>query len=290
MNFHIRDFIKSPHINHPFYVLIGESTAYSFSPDIHNQALTHLNQSGKYFSLNIPIQDFGLLSELFKRPHFLGGNITIPYKKKILQLIGNHSSEVDCLGAANTIVRSEDNNLKLFNTDIVGFKQPLINAGFDTLKGEALVFGSGGASLSVVKGLVDLGISKIFLVSRNPDAIADDFLRNSTTILDYFSIFEHLTQDPIIVVNATPLGMTFGKTSSPLSVQDMELLSPQIVYDLVYNPPVTPFLKYAQEISAQLVLNGLPMLIYQAGESFKLWTGKKMPFDNIFAMLDGPVK
>lgn len=204
----------------------------------------------------------------------LGANVTIPHKEAVCGLAEERAPEVRATGAANTLVRTET-GWRAHNTDITGFLGPLADDDLDGL--EATVLGAGGAARAVVYALLTaFAPTRLTIASRRPaqaEALA-------TSLRDYDAhralAVASLPDAPSarLVVNATPLGMHGMEDLSP---QPHASLGPgQIAYDLVYRPAQTRFLREAQAGGARTI-GGLPMLIGQAAESYRLWTGRDMP-------------
>lgn len=198
-----------------------------------------------------------------------GLNVTIPYKQQVMSFLDELDPEAAQTGAVNVIkiIRSEDEKpyLKGYNTDLIGFREsirPLLEnlkndeTGNNNLK--ALVLGTGGASKAVIYGLKQLGVD-ITLVSRN----AGD------GIITYVDLTKEIYKSHRVIVNTTPLGM-FPEVNSCPDIDYSEISERHLLYDVVYNPDSTLFLKKGNERGA-VVMNGLQMLHLQALEAWKIW-------------------
>lgn len=139
--------------------LIGGKLGHSYSPMIHSKF-------GSYTYELCEVGEDGLES-LLKNEEYGGFNITIPYKKKVMELCDELSDTARAIGSVNTVLRSEDGRLKGYNTDYFGFQYLLEVTGIDVKGMKCLVLGSGGASLTVQAVLADLGASEVVVISRH---------------------------------------------------------------------------------------------------------------------------
>ena len=164
------------------------------------------------------------------------------------------------IGAVNVVkIIHGENGLSLhgFNTDYIGFRESLVNVLNEDVK-NALILGTGGSSLAVARGLTDLGI-KYLMVSRTPD-------RGQ---LNYLDLDNYIISNNKLIVNTTPLGM-FPDIEEAPGIPYSFLSKDNILFDLVYNPSETKFLKYGKEIGCK-TKGGIEMLHIQAKEAWKIW-------------------
>ena len=193
-------------------------------------------------------------------PSLKGFAVTIPYKEKIIPYLDHISEEAKEIGAVNSVKIEYSHSgsiLTGYNTDILGFKESLLQF-IPTPPTQALLLGTGGASKAVRHALVSLGI-KVFTVSRTP---------HSPSEISYDQVACFLPNTPLII-NATPVGMWPHITDCP----DIpyHLLTPNhYLFDLIYNPGITEFMHRGKQQGAQ-IKNGLQMLYLQADYSWKLW-------------------
>ena len=252
-----------------FACLIGEKTDYSLSPLMHNSSASYHKLDFNYFGLDVKKDEFSLINEVLSHPLCKGINITIPYKNRILDFIDVQDDLVQGLNAANVVFK-KDGKLLATNTDVSGFQYPLKKMiDFKSVK-TAFIFGSGGASRAAKFGLKKMGINDAFIVSRNP----------KENDLSYSNWIDSVKPKEAILVNGSPLGMTSLKNESPISLQQLEKVSPLICYHLIYKPAETLFLSHAKSLGFKTI-NGLEMLIKQGSESFKIWNGLDFPFEKI---------
>ena len=224
------------------YGLIGYPLGHSFSISYFNQKFADEKINAKYE--NYEISDIDQLPEILdKFPDLRGLNVTIPYKEKVIPFLDN-----------NTI-------LKGYNSDVIGFTQsiePMLDKKWHK---KALILGTGGASKAINYGLKSLGIETVF-VSRyeRPDTI------------QYDKITPEVVKEYNVIVNCTPLGM-YPKTEECPQLPYEAMDNHTILYDLIYNPDQTLFMRKGAEHGAD-VKNGLEMLLLQAFASWEFWHGK----------------
>src|SRR5690606_19301609 len=238
------------------YGLIGRNISYSFSKAYFEDFFEKNNLPHTF--INFDIADISKLPEIISQytPHLKGLSVTIPYKKKVLQYLDAIDEQALAIGAVNSIKIDEHQNLIGYNTDVYGFKKSLEKHLFGQKK--ALVLGSGGASLAVRYVLESLEIS-YWVVSRF----------SSEEVLAYKDLNAQLLGEYQLIINCTPLGSGMNIEEFPLL--PYKFLTPQhLLFDLVYNPSETLFLKKGKEQGARVV-NGLEMLFYQAEKSWELW-------------------
>jgi shikimate dehydrogenase len=245
------------------YGLIGYPLGHSFSVGYHNQRFADEGINAKYINFEITSID-DLPEVLNSNPELKGLNVTIPYKEKVLQFLDYISPEARAIGAVNVIkVIHHDNKtiLKGYNSDVIGFTKS-IEPMLDDYHKKALILGTGGASKAIAYGLKSLGLETVY-VSRyeRPDTI------------QYESITPDVVKEYNVIVNCTPLGM-YPKTEECPKLPYEAMDQHNILYDLIYNPDETLFMKRGAQYGAQ-TKNGLEMLLLQAFASWEFWNGKE---------------
>jgi shikimate dehydrogenase len=204
-----------------------------------------------------PISSIDALPVLINSNPFLKGlNITIPYKEQVLPYLFQQSEVVRKIKACNCI-KIENGNLIGYNTDVTGFEVSLKKQ-LSSKHKEALILGTGGAAKAVEYVLSKLGI-KFKHVSRSASAQNFSYAQLTPLVLE-----EHT-----LIINTTPLGMYPNADECP-PIPYQWLSEKHYLFDVIYNPAKTLFLKKAEEYGAS-VQNGLDMLIIQADESWKIW-------------------
>jgi shikimate dehydrogenase len=247
------------------YGLIGKSLQHSFSKDYFQKKFANqkVDADYRFFEMDELID----LHDLFEsEPNLKGLNVTIPYKRIVVNQLDELSPIARITGSVNVVKRIDQQGrktLKGFNTDARAFE----NSIKPMLKGRkelrALILGSGGAAHSVAYVLRKMGIY-FYFVSRKPQKVET---------MSYSWITPKTMQEYRLIINTTPIG-TFPKVSEKPDILYEELTSEHILYDLVYNPPETLFLKEGKTRGAQ-IKNGYDMLKIQAEESWKIWQSRK---------------
>jgi len=272
--------------------VIGYPLGHSLSPVIFQAAFDAAGIAAQYETWETaPDQLEGRLNAL-RGDDFLGANVTIPHKEAVVPHLDRLDETAQLIGAVNTIAH-EGGGLVGYNTDVAGFARALReDAGFDAKGKRAGIIGAGGAARAVALSLVRSGASIILLTGRTPkrlDKLVVDLreLEGVGTTITWThwgdGVFMTVLPSCELLVNCTPVG-TKGSDTEGHSPIDAQWLPEQgIVFDLVYNPPETPLLKSAKERGLKAV-SGLGMLVYQAAESFRLWTGQEAPVEKMLAI------
>ncbi|MDE5784697.1 MAG: shikimate dehydrogenase [Prevotella sp.] len=245
------------------YGLIGYPLGHSFSISYFNQKFTDEGINAKYLNFEIPSIE-NLIEVLDLNPELKGLNVTIPYKEKVMEYLDFISPEARAIGAVNVIrVTHEGSNVKLkgFNSDVIGFTQS-IEPMLEKHHQKALILGTGGASKAINYGLKSLGLETVYVSRfRRPETIC------------YEDITPEVVKEYNVIVNCTPVGM-FPKTEECPNLPYEAMNENNILYDLIYNPDETLFMKRGAERGAS-VKNGLEMLLLQAFASWEFWNGKE---------------
>ena len=238
------------------YGLIGYPLSHSFSKRYFTEKFTNEQKAGHFYEL-FPLEKIEALPDLLKRlPQLKGLNVTIPYKEMVIPFLDEIDAAAKSIGAVNTI-KILNGKLKGFNTDVYGFEKSLLNISEEALPKQALILGTGGAAKAVAYVLNQLNIS-FLKVSRGEKGD-----------LRYSDIDASLLQSHPLIVNTTPLGMS-PKTETCPDLPYQHLNEANVLYDLVYNPEKTLFLKRGTEQFCK-VKNGLEMLHLQAEKAWEIW-------------------
>ena len=239
--------------------LIGYPLGHSFSKNFFNEKFNSENINAEYVNFEIPTID-ELPNILLSNPDLMGLNVTIPYKEQVIPYLDELDPDAATIGAVNVIkIRKQKGKIKLigYNSDIIGFTdslEPMLEAHHK----KALILGTGGASKAIFHGLKKLGVEAKF-VSRT--ARKDMFTYEDLTpeIMDEYKI----------IVNCTPVGM-YPRANEYPNIP-YECLTPNhLLYDLLYNPDTTLFMKKGADHGA-VVKNGLEMLLLQAFAAWDIW-------------------
>lgn len=239
--------------------LIGEKLSHSQSPQIHEDIMRQRGIEGTYEILELSKDSFAQDFNTLKKSDYRGLNVTIPYKESVLPLLDDISEQAKYIGAVNTI-QFQNGKAKGYNTDYNGFISLLDHNHVDVKKKAAVILGSGGVAKAVVKGLLDLGIFDLTIVSRGKQ----NFHGNYTVSYEFFKEAKVKSD---LLINCTPVGMYPNTEVSPV---DKESINAEVVIDMIYNPPKTLLLKYAEELGLQAI-NGSLMLREQAEKAQDIW-------------------
>lgn len=242
------------------YGIIGRPLGHSFSPGFFNEKFKNENIDAVYEKFELP-QIEALQEVLASTPELCGFNVTIPYKQQVMEYLDEISDEARAIGAVNVVRifhEGKKTRLKGYNSDIIGFTrsiEPLLNP----YHKKALILGTGGASKAIEYGLKNLGLETL-KVSR----------RAIQGTIQYEQITPELIKEYNVIVNCTPVGMYPHVEECPaLPYEAMD--DHTLLYDLIYNPDETLFMKKGLENGA-VVKNGLEMLLLQAYVSWEFWT------------------
>ena len=258
----------------PVAAVLGHPINHSKSPKLHNYWLSLFNIDGYYRPLDIDPRYFENSVRALSGLGFVGANVTIPYKEKVLKIADKISDRAAIIGAANTLTFLQDGSIYADNTDGYGFLQNIKCKYNDWTAGEgtSVVFGAGGASRAILGALIEDGANEVILANRTrsrADQLRSDF-GAKIKVVDWMKVQNYLS-DASTVINATSLGMD-GKADLPIPLQGLNKNT--LVTDIVYTPLNTPLLENAAKRGCRTV-DGLGMLIHQAIPGFERWFGVK---------------
>ena len=243
------------------YGLIGYPLGHSFSVTYFNEKFQSENIDAEYVNFEIPrIEDFPEV--VTENINLCGLNVTIPYKEQVIPYLDELDPDTAKIGAVNVIkiIRQGKAKVKLvgYNSDIIGFTQsiePLLQPHHT----KALLLGTGGASKAVFHGLANLGIESLYVSRSKRDA----------ETLTYADLTPEVMAEHTIIVNCTPVGM-YPKVDFCPDIPYEQLTPQHLLYDLLYNPNETLFMKKGRAQGAT-VKNGLEMLLLQAFAAWEIW-------------------
>ena len=243
--------------------LIGYPLGHSFSVPYFTRKFREEKIEAEY--RNFPMENIGDFEDLVKRePKLVGLNVTVPHKQRIIPYLDVLHPTARSIGAVNTIFfcrKEERLSLLGYNSDVIGFERSLkehLKEGHN----QALVLGTGGSSKAVKFVLSELGIA-YQMVSR----------QRGKGLLAYDQLDKKIMGSHTLIINTTPLGM-FPEVETNPNIPYKEITSRHLLFDLVYNPEETRFLRQGKEQGASIV-NGSDMLIYQAEGSWEIWNKKR---------------
>ena len=254
--------------------LLGYPLGHSFSRAFFNKKFAEEGIDAEYLNFEVPSAEM-LMQVIEAHPNLRGLNVTIPHKQAVIPFLDELSDEARAIGAVNVIritrpsaphdLASSRPHLKGFNSDIIGFMdsiRPLLQPHHK----RALVLGTGGASKAVCRGLEKLGIEWRYVSRRRSDTVSPE------SPFTYSDITPALLADYTVIVNCTPLGMHPRIDSAP-EIPYAALSPRHLLYDLVYNPDITLFMREGRRFGA-VVKNGLEMLHRQAIASWEFWNSE----------------
>ena len=263
--------------------VIGNPVSHSRSPLMHNAALKALNRDGVY--LPFEVDDVASFVCDFVHPrtkkldwNLRGLSVTIPHKLSIIPFLEVVDATAKTIGAVNTVV-VEGDGLHGYNTDVIGAMKPLDEM-IDVKGARVAVVGAGGSARAVCYGLKERG-ARVTIYARDlkkAQPLADEF--NARTAL-----LESFEGEADVVINCAPIGMRdHSEGRSPIAAETLKGV--KLVYDLIYTPEETALLRDAKQAGCQ-TLGGLAMLVGQATEQFRLWTGVDAPVDVMWRAVRG---
>jgi shikimate dehydrogenase len=259
------------------FALLGDPVAHSKSPLMHAAAFRAMGLPHTYEAIRVTADELPAFVEALRDGTFAGLNVTVPHKIRaagLADVLRTHGTT-----AANTLVRDDDARILAFNTDVPALHSQLTKlAGSDQpwLAGRSLVLGSGGAARAAIQALLDLGAKDIAVRARTPGPlVTQSWLPSAES--------EARTQ---VIVQASSAGMA-GAAPGDVAAEAVawDAVPPSaIALDVVYAPPVTPFLEAAERRGLR-VTNGLGMLATQGAVALDLWLGRVPPLEVMLAAL-----
>ena len=269
--------------------VVANPIKHSISPFIHNAAFEQTGVNGVYVAWEISQDDLKATVENIRRYNMFGINLSMPYKQAVIPFLDELTPAAQMIGAVNTVV-NQNGKLIGYNTDGKGFFMSLPSF---VIKGKKmLILGAGGAATAIIVQAVLEGADEIFVFTRQTsfERVSQQMKQIQQAASTKISVLpleqRELLQEKLnvsaLLVNGTSLGM--DEKTSPVP-DTIRLSKSLLVADVIYQPFETPFLKWAKKQNVQVV-NGLGMLLYQAAEAFKLWTGKDMPTKEIWQALE----
>jgi len=260
--------------------LIGNPVSHSLSPAMHNAAFESLGLDYTYIAFEI--DEAHLLDTVvaFKQIGVVGFNVTSPFKSSIIRYLDGMSSEAEKIDAVNTVVNQNDRFVG-YNTDVFGAIRTLENSKI-RIKDECfLIIGGGGAAKALAYAI---------LKEKGKVIISNRTYENAKKIADRFENYGEIDAVPMgkelyklfdkikVVVNCTPVGMAPNENNMP--IEPTLIRKDMAIFDLVYSPPETMFMKEAKKRGAKTI-SGLDMLVYQGAAAFELWLGRKAPVETM---------
>jgi len=260
--------------------IVGYPIKHSLSPTLHTLLAKKYDLNFVYLAFEIMPENFKFIKNAVVTLDICGLNVTIPYKEKIIPYLDELDKEAKYIGAVNTVV-NKNSKLVGYNTDIYGVTKSLENVNVENE--EAVVIGCGGVSKAIICAFEELGVKKVYIydIDKNKTQQIKEKFGNFVDILKQKDV-NNVVSNVKIVVNATPLGMKEDDLP-PFDLQKIK--KEHIVYDVVYNRE-TELISFAKSVGCEKVINGVEMFVYQAEQSFFLWTGVKPDTKFMFKLMN----
>jgi shikimate dehydrogenase len=260
--------------------IVGYPIKHSLSPTLHTLLAKKYDLNFVYLAFEILPENFKFIKNAVVTLDICGLNVTIPYKEKIIPYLDELDKEAKYIGAVNTVV-NKNSKLVGYNTDIYGVTKSLENVNVENE--EAVVIGCGGVSKAIICAFEELGVKKVYIydIDKNKTQQIKEKFGNFVVILKQKDV-NNVVSNVKIVVNATPLGMKEDDLP-PFDLQKIK--KEHIIYDVVYNRE-TELISFAKSVGCEKVINGVEMFVYQAEQSFFLWTGVKPDTKFMFKLMN----
>ncbi len=266
------------------FAVIGDPIDHSLSPNIHSAVFREQNLDCSYIGYRIPKSELKEGIEGLKKIKIDGFNVTIPHKVEMMKYLDRIDESCSLIGAVNTVV-NKNGILKGYNTDMDGFLEPFKKKNICIAGTKVLLLGAGGAARAIVAGFAKEKAKSITIANRT--------LENANNLVEFAKkVGLHANAIKIedvkdskgydIIVNATSVGL--NNEPSPISLEGIN--EKTIVYDIVYMPINTDFIKKAKAKNA-IVIFGYEMLLGQAVRAFEIWHGVKAPYNTMKKALLG---
>ena len=264
--------------------LLGQPVNHSLSPVMHNAAYEEMGLDWCYVAIPCDRENLEKVTTALRIVDCKGLNVTIPHKQEVIKACNKLTETANKIQAVNTLVPEKNNKWIGANTDVEGFLMPLKN--HNLMNKSVIVIGCGGSARAVVMGLNSLNIRKITIIGRNKNSL-NIFISSMKNLLSKNQIsiegidnkeidITSYIEEADLIINTTPIGMNDQnnvKNNIPLGNEIWNCLSNKtILYDLIYTPRPTNWLKLGQKKNC-FVIDGLDMLVGQGALSIKLWSG-----------------
>ena len=259
------------------FAVIGDPIDHSLSPNIHSAAFRELNLDSSYIGYRIPKGELEGGVEGLKKIKINGFNVTIPHKIEMMKYLDKMDESCSIIGAVNTVVNNEG-VLKGYNTDMDGFLEPLKKRNITIQNSKVLLIGAGGAARAIIAGIAKEKAGSIDIANRTIEK-ANNLSEFSTKLglsasVKKIESIDTATENYDIIINATTIGLK--DEPSPITFEGIN--EKTIVYDIVYAPMNTDFIKKAKTKNA-IIIYGYEMLLGQAIRAFEIWHEMKAPYN-----------
>ncbi len=253
--------------------IIGDPIDHSRSPALHNLFAKAEGIDTVYVPFPLKSGNVGDALAGAHALHVAGLNVTMPHKKAVIEYLDGIDPAAEALGAVNTLVRTE-RGYRGYNTDVVGFEKELKGFQTDFEGQEAIVIGAGGVSGPVIHVLQSMKLSHIWLLNRTVEKAEEKFGHISNVTVLPLDGFREIPEGRHLCVQCTGVGMGASIGRAPIEDPGFYKRIGKAV-DLIYSPEETEFMRLVREAGGE-AKNGLEMLLYQAVESYRLFTGHQV--------------
>jgi shikimate dehydrogenase len=260
------------------FLVIGNPIEHSLSPELHNYWIKNNGIDANYEKYKLNEDELEQIILKVKNKKISGINVTVPFKKKVIQYLDELSFEAQNTQSVNTIYLKE-NKVVGHNTDIYGFETSIKKSNYNLNNKEILILGAGGVVPSIIFALIKMKVSKIKICNRTKEKAEN--LKKLFKSIEIIKWGEISNFD--MIINATSLGL---KKEDKLNFDFSTISGNKFFYDVIYNPSETNFLKTGRELGNK-TLNGKLMFVYQAFSSFNIWHQQKPEInESVIKLLD----
>jgi shikimate dehydrogenase len=271
-------------------VLVGHPVSHSLSGELQQAAFDDAGVDARYEPLDVPLMTLAETIGRLRGDDYLGANITVPYKERVVPMMDRLTEEAQATGAVDTITR-ESSRLVGHNTDVVGFRAALdALVGRQKMPKQAVIIGAGGGARAAVYAFITGGFQRVIIFNRHlhrAEGLIRHFGRSAAhmelrAMPWHESVIEAELAKTKILVNASALANAGEQSPIPAELLPPELL----VLDLMYVPRETKLMRDAKAAGATEAMNGDMMLLHQTAAAFNLWTGRDVELDFLQRRLD----
>lgn len=259
--------------------IIGNPVEHTMSPVIHNTIADYMQENMAY--LPFPVKEN--VKAAVTGAYVLGVqgmNVTVPYKSEVMEHLVSVDEQAEMIGAVNTLVRTEG-GYKGYNTDLPGLYRAMQSEGIEVENADIIILGAGGAARAAAFLCAFYHARKVYILNRTVEKavrVADE-VEEKTGFLDViplaFQDYTQITEKNCLVLQATKVGLYPNIDETP--VEDAAFFhKASVVYDLIYTPEETKFMRLAKEHGVK-AYNGLKMLLYQGVAAYEMWNQVSVP-------------